>query len=295
MSDNGAEGAAYEAYPIVQSTVMDHLKQYYDNSLDNLGNGNSFIWYGPRWAQASTAPSRLYKVRPPFIQQWLVTTRHTNCFQAFTTEGGIRVPFVVKYPKAFEPTSGEAQKPITHRFATVMDLAPTIIEMAGLKHPAPTYNNREIVPMRGESFVPFLRGEKYGVHDKEFIQGWETCGRAAIRKGDWKAVWIPKPKGTEKWQLYDLSTDKGEVDDLADREPERMKELMRLWDQYVLETGVVTLTPDQGRFVEAMEEQMTETGWMEYEYWHKGAWPGEPNQDKYTTTPPKFERSIKAI
>lgn len=64
MSDNGAEGAAYEAYPIVQSTVMDHLKQYYDNSLENLGNGNSFIWYGPRWAQASTAPSRLYKVRP---------------------------------------------------------------------------------------------------------------------------------------------------------------------------------------------------------------------------------------
>lgn len=63
MSDNGAEGAAYEAYPIVQTTVMDHLKQYYDNSLDNLGNGNSFIWYGPRWAQASTAPSRLYKVR----------------------------------------------------------------------------------------------------------------------------------------------------------------------------------------------------------------------------------------
>lgn len=80
MSDNGAEGAAYEAYPIVQSTVMDHLKQYYDNSLDNLGNGNSFIWYGPRWAQASTAPSRLYKVRPPSIPQSLDTTRHTNCF-----------------------------------------------------------------------------------------------------------------------------------------------------------------------------------------------------------------------
>lgn len=275
LSDNGAEGAAYEAYPIVQTTVMDHLKQYYDNSLDNLGNGNSFIWYGPRWAQASTAPSRLYK--------------------AFTTEGGIRVPFVVKYPKQFEPTSGEASNPITHKFATVMDLAPTAIEMAGLTHPAPTYKGREVVKLRGESFVPFLKGEKEGVHDVEFVQGWETCGRAAIRKGDWKAVWIPKPKGPERWQLYDLSRDKGEVEDLAEKEPKRLKELMKLWDEYVLETGVVTLTPDQGRFVEAMEEQMTETGWMEYEYWHKGAQPGGPNMDKFTMKPPRFERTIKAI
>ena len=61
MSDNGAEGAAYEAYPMVQSGVMPHLQKYYDNSLENLGSGNSFIWYGPRWAQAATAPSRLYK------------------------------------------------------------------------------------------------------------------------------------------------------------------------------------------------------------------------------------------
>ena len=49
MSDNGAEGAAYEAYPIVQGQMMQHLKKYYDNSLENLGRGNSFIWYGPRW------------------------------------------------------------------------------------------------------------------------------------------------------------------------------------------------------------------------------------------------------
>lgn len=176
-----------------------------------------------------------------------------------------------------------------------MDLAPTVLEMAGVRHPAPTYRNREVVPMRGKSFVPFLQGAQEGVHEKEFIQGWETCGRAAIRKGDWKAVWIPKPKGPEKWQLYDLSTDKGEVEDLSEKQPERLKQLMKLWDQYVLETGVVTLCPDQGRFVEAMEEQMTENGWMEYEYWHKGAYPGGPNQDKFTMTPPRFERTIKTI
>ncbi|KAH0273489.1 alkaline phosphatase-like protein, partial [Aureobasidium melanogenum] len=71
MSDNGAEGAAYEAYPIVQGEMMQHLKKYYNNSIENIGRGDSFVWYGPRWAQAATAPSRLYK--------------------AFTTEGGVRV------------------------------------------------------------------------------------------------------------------------------------------------------------------------------------------------------------
>lgn len=61
LSDNGAEGAAYEAYPMVQGGMIQHLKKYYNNHIDNLGNGDSFIWYGPRWAQAATAPSRLYK------------------------------------------------------------------------------------------------------------------------------------------------------------------------------------------------------------------------------------------
>lgn len=45
LSDNGAEGAAYETYPIIQGNMIQHLKKYYDNSLDNLGNYNSFIWY----------------------------------------------------------------------------------------------------------------------------------------------------------------------------------------------------------------------------------------------------------
>jgi arylsulfatase len=115
MSDNGAEGAAYEAYPIVQGSMIQHLQKYYNNSLENLGNDDSFIWYGPRWAQAATAPSRLYK--------------------AYTTEGGVRVPFLAKFPAGYG-MEGKANS-ITHEFGTVMDLAPTILEMAGITHPAP--------------------------------------------------------------------------------------------------------------------------------------------------------------
>lgn len=268
MSDNGAEGAAYEAYPIVQSGVMPHLQKYYNNSLDNLGNGDSFIWYGPRWAQAATAPSRLYK--------------------AYTTEGGVRVPFLAKFPQGMDVAAGA--QGITHQFATVMDLAPSILEMAGVTHPAPTYQGREIVPMRGKSFYPWACGESERIHEKDFIQGWETCGRAALRYGDWKIVFIPKPKGPERWQLFNLSTDPGEVDDLAESDPERLKQLLKMWDLYVLETGVVPLQPALGEYIAATEAQMPENGWMEFDYWKKGA---RDDPEKFTRKPPRFTQTVK--
>lgn len=273
LSDNGAEGAAYEAYPIVQSSMIGHLQKYYNNHIDNLGNGDSFIWYGPRWAQAATAPSRLYK--------------------AYTTEGGVRVPFLMKPPTNDSWTSNAARPgTITHQFATVMDLVPTILDMAGVKHPAPTYQGREVVGMRGRSMIPYLSEQAPSIHEKDFIQGWETCGRAAVRKGDWKIVFIPRPKGTEKWQLYNLAADPGEIHDLAEQEPERLEELLKLWDQYVLETGVIPLSPDLGNWMAAMEEQMPENAWIEYEYWKDGA---REDPSKFTKKIPRFERRVVAI
>ncbi|TVY45244.1 Arylsulfatase [Lachnellula cervina] len=268
LSDNGAEGAAYEAYPIVQGHMMQHLQKYYNNSIDNLGNGDSFIWYGPRWAQAATAPSRLYK--------------------AYTTEGGVRVPFLAKFP---ESVSQKANV-ISGEFATVMDIAPTILEMAGVKHPAPTYQGRDVVEMRGKSMLSYIQGKVDSVHEQDFVEGWETCGRAAVRKGDWKIVFIPKPKGTEKWQLYNLAKDPGEVHDLAEQEPKRLEELIKCWDQYVLETGVIPLAPELGEWMQAMEEQMPENAWIEYEYWKDGA---RDDPEKFTKEIPRFQRVVKAI
>ena len=271
MSDNGAEGAAYEAYPLVQSGVLPHLQRYYNNSLDNLGNYNSFIWYGPRWAQAATAPSRLYK--------------------AYTTEGGVRVPFVARFPRNGTTAAPHATgNSITDQFATVMDLAPSILDMAGVSHPAPTYQNREIVPMRGKSFYPWATGANPRIHEKDFIQGWETCGRAALRFGDWKIVYIPKPKGPERWQLYNLREDPGEIHDLAEKDPDRLNQLLKLWDQYVLETGVIPLNEDLGKFIEATEAQMPENAWMEYDYWKEGA---RDEPEKFMRKPARFHRVVK--
>ncbi|KAF2141487.1 uncharacterized protein K452DRAFT_351564 [Aplosporella prunicola CBS 121167] len=273
LSDNGAEGAAYEAYPMVQGSMLQHLQKYYNNSLDNLGAGDSFIWYGPRWAQAATAPSRLYK--------------------AYTTEGGVRVPMVARFPTGHQDASRAGT--ISDAFATVMDLAPTILDMAGIKHPAPQYRGREVVPMRGASMAPFARApasKSPRIHAEDFVAGWETCGRAAVRAGNWKIVFIPKPKGPERWQLYDLSVDPGEIHDLAEREPATLDKLVKLWDRYVLETGVVPLSPALGAYLAATEAQMPENAWMEYEYWKEGAREDGKRED-FFRNPPRFRREVK--
>ncbi|KAK3069303.1 hypothetical protein LTR53_012459 [Teratosphaeriaceae sp. CCFEE 6253] len=276
MSDNGAEGAAYEAYPVVQGSMLQHLQKYYDNSLANIGRGTSFVWYGPRWAQAATAPSRLYK--------------------AFTTEGGVRVPFLAKLPTSLDQAAPGGKGSITNAFSTVMDLAPTILEMAGVPHPSPdghgTYQGRPVVAMRGRSMLPFLTGAAARVHPADFIHGWETCGRAAVRCGAWKIVFIPAPKGPEKWQLYHLAVDPGEVHDLAEREPERLGRMVGMWDRYVLETGVVPLAPALGEWLAATEAQMPEDAWMEYRYWESGA---REEPEKFRRELPRFGREGEGV
>ncbi|MEN6541384.1 arylsulfatase [Parvibaculum sp.] len=213
MSDNGAEGALIEAVPVFGPYLMDFIDKYYDNSLDNIGRPNSYVWYGPRWAQAATAPSRLYKT--------------------YTSEGGIRVVAFAHWPELLpSPAIGNA-------FSTVMDVMPTLLDLAGATHPAPDYKGRKVVEPMGRSLLPWLEGKAPEVHPKDAVTGWEFFGRRGIRKGDWKAIWIPAPEGTGDWQLYDVATDPGETDDRAQAEPARLAELLTLWDDYVEKAGIV--------------------------------------------------------
>ncbi|WDD92328.1 arylsulfatase [Burkholderia sp. FERM BP-3421] len=211
LSDNGAEGALLEALPVFGPNLQQFLRDYYDNRLDNVGRANSYVWYGPRWAQAATAPSRLYK--------------------AFTTEGGIRVVAFAYYPTF-------ARRAISDAFSTVMDVVPTVLELAGVAHPGRAYRGREVEAPKGASLVAHLRGEAQQVHDAEHVTGWELFGMRAVRQGDWKAVFIPEPVGPGAWQLYDLGRDPGETRDLADAEPARLDALLAHWERYVIDNGV---------------------------------------------------------
>ena len=214
LSDNGAEGAVMEALPIAGPMVAKFIAENFDNRLENLGRHDSYIWYGPRWVQAATAPSRLHK--------------------AFTTEGGIRV---VAF--AHHPALGRAAQ-IGHAFSTVMDLPPMLLELAGAEHPGESWHGRKIAPLRGRSMLSYLEGTADAVHPPDYSAGWELFGRRAIRQGDWKAVYIPVPSwGSAPWQLYDLAKDPGETNDLAAVHPDVLQALLDLWKRYTDETGVL--------------------------------------------------------
>ena len=198
LSDNGAEGAMVEAMPIVGAMIADQIAKHFDNSIDNLGRPDSCFWYGPRWAQAATAPSRLHK--------------------AFTSEGGIRVPFFVSGPGV----AGGGR--VSRAFATAMDVPATILDLAGVEHPA-EWRGKAIAPILGRSMRAHLADEAAAVHPSGFEAGWELFGRRAIRRDSYKAIWLRSPEGEGRWQLYDLDQDVGETTDLATARPELLQTL----------------------------------------------------------------------
>ena len=212
LSDNGAEGTVYEALPLYGPMIAERVRTRFDNSIGNLGSPSSCVWYGPLWAQAASAPLRLSK--------------------AFTAEGGIRVTALARW-KGFA-----RQGQIGTAFTTAMDIMPTLLELAGINHPD-KWKGRPVERMRGRSLVPYLQGRTETVHGVGEPTGFELFGRRAIRDGDWKALWLPKPYGPGAWQLYDLARDPGETVDRAAAEPDRLRALVAAWDRYVLETGVV--------------------------------------------------------
>lgn len=215
MSDNGAEGAMLEAIPMMGSigTIPKIINKYYDNSLENMGTADSYIWYGAEWACASMAPSRGFKT-------WI-------------TEGGIRCPCLIRYPALAKSGSH------TDSFSTVMDILPTILDLAKVPLPGANFRGREVVPVRGASWVPHLQNNPVGFHDEEKeITGWELFGHRAIREGHWKALYMNAPRGKDKWELYDLQSDPGELNDLADKKLDVLERMIRHWEVYYAETGM---------------------------------------------------------
>lgn len=127
-------------------------------------------------------------------------------------------------------------------FTTVMDILPTILDLADVPHPGSLFHNRPIEPVRGKSWLRLLSSASVTVHGEDtHVHGWELFGQQAIRRGSWKAVWIPAPRGKDDWELYDLARDPAEMKDLAAQEPEVLAELLRLWEEYYAETGMTSL------------------------------------------------------
>jgi arylsulfatase A-like enzyme len=209
FSDNGANPWESEDYP--GNREGKYLKQF-NNSVENIGNRTSHSAYGIGWSQASNGPLDLFKMA--------------------VGEGGIRSPLIVTGPGI----KGGGR--IDRSFAYVTDIMPTILELAALQHPE-QYKGREVLPMRGRSMVGLLNDSKKTIYEANDNVGGEMFVGRWLRKGDYKAILVPKPYGDSQWRLYNVVKDPGETRDLAKDQPGLLEELKRAWDQYANEVGVV--------------------------------------------------------
>jgi arylsulfatase len=210
FSDNGANGNEMHQYPDTDKAWLDRNS---DNRYENMGRRFSRIAQGPAWAQVSMTPFRLFK--------------------GFTTEGGIRSPLIISGPGVADQGSHN------DAFVHVMDITATILDAAGVDHPGESYKGRKVEPLRGRSMMKVLNGKSDIVYDNDTAVSWELIGFRAVRKGDFKLIWLPIPFGNDDWQLYDLSKDPAELNDLSQELPKLRKEMISIWNQYSEEVGVV--------------------------------------------------------
>ena len=220
MSDNGPEGHALQkTFP----EAAEWTKQCCDNSYENIGNADSYVWLGPNWGQAGNTPLRMFKGYP--------------------SQGGVRAPAFFHYPRAMQVAA------MNDSITTVKDVMPTLLELAGVEHPgAGMFQGREVLAMQGRSVVPVLTGERDTIRAPGDYMGWELFGKQAIRQGDWKIINIPSIPSRDvrlpvlkpgQWQLYNLAEDPAEMNDLADSNPEKLRELLALWEQYTTENNYI--------------------------------------------------------
>jgi arylsulfatase A-like enzyme len=163
------------------------------------GPADTYIAYGENWANVSNTPLREYK-------HWV-------------HEGGISTPLVVHWPEGIK-TPGEW----CHQPSHLIDIAATIVEISKSSYPTTA------TPLEGKSLLPAFANKPI---EREAIY-WEHEGNRAVRKGDWKLV----AKHNKPWELYDISKDRIEANDLASQFPDKVFELANLYEAYATRASV---------------------------------------------------------
>jgi arylsulfatase len=211
MSDNGAANRDF-----INNDRFKTLREYYNDDYENMGNANSYISYGPQWAEAGSSPFRYYK--------------------DYATQGGINTTMIISGP------SVNRKNKIHHGFTSLLDLAPTFYEVANTTYPN-VFKENEVYPLKGNSLVPFISGKTNEIHNPDYVFVIEHYGNAMVRKGNWKITNYIRPFALENFALYDLSKDIGEQNDLKVTEPEKYEEMLMEWMKFTNEVKVQIPTP----------------------------------------------------
>ncbi len=168
-----------------------------------MGSAATYLCLGPGFSSAANTPHRRHKT-------WV-------------HEGGISTPLVASWPAGIA-----AHGELRHTPGHVVDIVPTILELAGIPKPA-DWKGEAMPPAPGKSLAPAFAKD---VTIERPSLWWLHEENKAIRVGDFKLV---AAKG-DAWELYDLKTDRAEQNNLAAKMPEKVKELADLWQKQTDET-----------------------------------------------------------
>ena len=168
------------------------------------GPADTYIAYGRPWANASNTPFRLYK-------HW----EH---------EGGIATPLIAHWPSHIK-----APGKLRHQPGHLIDIMATCIDVAGAKYPS-RYKGHKITPMEGKSLLPAFDNRPI---ERQALY-WEHEGNRAVRQGKWKLV----SKHPGRWELYDLEADRTELNNLAQKYPQKVEQLKAMYESWAETCGV---------------------------------------------------------
>ena len=180
----------------------------FTNHLDKsgpVGSPRSFTGYGSGWANVSNTPFRERKAEMFF--------------------GGTATPLIVHYPGMVKPGSSSEFR------GNIIDLMPTILDVAGLKYPN-EYNGNTIPSLPGESLVPVFEKKKKERQNPVYF---EHFGGRALIDGDWKIVSFTR----KPFELHNIKSDLTEMKDLNDSNPEKLQDMSDRYQNWSDSIGVI--------------------------------------------------------
>ena len=241
-SDNGASGEGGLAGTFNETYVLNGMQTPLEANLSHLedwGRENTYPHYHAGWAMAGNTPFRYFK-----------QSEH---------RGGQQDHLVVHWPDGIE-AKGEIRSQYHH----ISDIAPTIMQAAGIEVPDEIYGVEQ-QPMDGVSMM-YAFNDAAAPNRKE-RQYYEMFGNRAIWVDGWKAVtlhanrmpWdvnVVLPFENDEWELYHVAEDFSESTNLAEANPEKLQELIAIFDEEAWKYNVYPLYDDMIRRLGAQQDRL---------------------------------------
>ena len=170
------------------------------------GGPDSTVFCGQSWATLENTPFRRYK--------------------HFEHEGGISSPLIVHWPAGIA-----AKKELRDQQSHIIDIMATCVDVSGAQYPT-QFIGHDIHPLDGRSLLPAFANQPI---QRDAIY-WEHEGNAAVLQGDWKLV---RFRWNGVWELYNIKADRTEQHDLSASQPDKVKQLSALWNDWAKKDNVL--------------------------------------------------------